>query len=92
MYTSGLDVSDKTMITISLSDLDALVEERAIKLNLKKNTTKSRKGAQWTMEEDNRLVKLFGAGTSVFEMSEIHKRTPTAIKMRLIKRGLINVV
>lgn len=42
----------------------------------------------WSQQEDSQLSEEFAAGLKVKEMSEIHKRTPGAIRSRLKKLGL----
>ena len=47
-------------------------------------------GSHWNPEEDEQLKNLFSKyGMSIQEISNIHKRTPEAIRLRLVKHNLI---
>lgn len=46
-------------------------------------------GAPWTVEEDEKMVKLFNDGVPIKDIAKEHERTEGAIESRLVKMGLL---
>jgi hypothetical protein len=55
-------------------------------------TNASNNGEPWSKEEDTVLVKDFEAGKGIPDLSQLHKRSPHAIEMRLERLGKIEPV
>ena len=54
----------------------------------KKDETILNKGKRWTSEEDENLMNKAREGINIEKISKIHKRTPSAVKMRLMQNLL----
>ena len=52
-------------------------------------TRKTNAGASWSQEEDDKLEQEFSSGMSIGEIAKEHGRSYGAIRVRLIKHGLI---
>lgn len=52
---------------------------------MKENPDTANVGKKWTNEENDELMKLVMAKTSVDDMAKVHKRTPNSIQQQVLK-------
>jgi ATP-dependent DNA helicase PIF1 len=68
-------------------EIKPLLRHRLLKKDIdnKENDTKlENKGKRWTSAEDHKLIIKANTGCSIEELSEMHKRSVTSIKLRLM--------
>ena len=78
------------MVLPEITQIMHLSEEDIVKLLNRKLGYPERRGFPWCKKEDEQLESLFVQGLTYFDIAKEHKRSRTAIILRLNHLGLTN--